>query len=90
MRSPEGTDHWLQGVYQEIVEPERLVCTWAWEDAEGKLGHETLLTVNFAEHGAKTKLTLHQAIFESVAARDDHRSGWTECLDRLEDYLANA
>src|SRR2546422_5926224 len=62
MRSPEGTDHWLQGVYREIVEPERLVCTWAWEDAEGKPGHETLLTVNFAEHGAKTKLTLHQAI----------------------------
>jgi uncharacterized protein YndB with AHSA1/START domain len=60
------------------------------QDAEGKLGHETLLTVNFAEHGAKTKLTLHQAIFESVTARDDHRSGWTECLDRLEDYLANA
>ena len=33
MRSPEGTDHWLQGVYREIVAPERLVCTWAWEDA---------------------------------------------------------
>src|SRR6185295_19580223 len=54
MRSPEGTDHWLQGVYREIVEPERLVCTWAWEDAEGKTGHETLVTVTFAEHGAKT------------------------------------
>ena len=22
MRSPEGTDHWLRGVYREIVEPE--------------------------------------------------------------------
>ena len=28
MRSPEGTEHWQQGVYREIVEPERLVCTY--------------------------------------------------------------
>ena len=90
MRSPEGTDHWLRGVYREIVEPERLVCTWAWEDAEGKPGHETLLTVSFAEHGGKTKLTLHQAVFESVTARDSHQGGWTECLDRLAEYLAEA
>jgi len=90
MRSPEGTDHWLRGVYREIVEPERLVLTWAWEDAEGKPGHETLVTVNFAEHGAKTKLTLHQALFESITARDAHQDGWTSCLDRLAEYVAKA
>ena len=88
MRSAEGTDHWLRGVYREIVEPERLVCTWAWEDAEGKPGHETLLTVTFAEHGAKTKLTLHQAVFETVTARNGHQEGWTSALDRLAEYLA--
>ena len=88
MRSSEGTNHWLQGVYREIVEPERLVCTWAWEDAEGRPAHETLLTVTFAEQGAKTKLTLHQAVFESVAARDAHQGGWTSGLDRLAEYLA--
>ena len=90
MRSPEGTDHWLQGVYCEIVEPERLVFTWAWEDAEGKPGHETLVTVNFAEHGAKTRLTLHHAVFESVNARNEHQSGWVSCLDRFAEYLAKA
>ena len=90
MRSPEGTDHWLRGVYREIVEPERLVFTWAWEDAEGKPGHETVLTVSLAEHGAKTKLTLRQAVFESVTARDEHQSGWTSGLDRLAEYLARA
>ena len=25
IRSPEGKDHWMRGVYREIVEPERLV-----------------------------------------------------------------
>ena len=89
MRSPEGTDHWLRGVYREIVEPERLVLTWAWEDAEGKPGHETLVTVTFAERGAKTTLTLHQAVFESVTARDAHRGGWTSCLDRLAEYVVS-
>ena len=90
MRSPEGIDHWLQGVYREIVEPERLVCTWAWEDAEGTPGHETLLTVSFAAHGAKTRLTLRQAVFETVTARDAHQSGWSGGLDRLAEYLATA
>jgi uncharacterized protein YndB with AHSA1/START domain len=88
MRSPEGNDHRLQGVYREIVEPERLVFTWAWVGANGKPGHETLVTVTFAEHGAKTKLTLHQAVFESVESRDSHEEGWTECLDRLAVCLA--
>ncbi len=87
MRSPQGTDHWVQGVYREIVDRERLVYTWAWEDAEGKPGHETLVTVTFAEHGGKTRLTLHQAVFESVTARDAHRGGWTSILDRLAEYL---
>jgi uncharacterized protein YndB with AHSA1/START domain len=88
MRGPEGADLWRQGVYHEIVKPERLVFTYAWEDAEGKLGHETLVTVTFEEREGKTKLTLHQAVFESVTARDAHRGGWTSSLDRLAEHLA--
>ncbi len=89
MRSPEGDDHWSQGVYREVVEPERLVLAGAWTDADGKpTSPETLLTVTFEEHDGKTKLTLHQAIFESVTARDSHRGGWNSSLDRLAEYLA--
>jgi uncharacterized protein YndB with AHSA1/START domain len=88
MRSPEGTLHWLQGVYREIVEPERLAFTYAWEDAKGAPRHQTLVTVRFAEQGAKTRLTLRQEVFESVMARDAHREGWASNLDRLADYLA--
>jgi uncharacterized protein YndB with AHSA1/START domain len=89
MRGPEGDDHWSQGVYREIVEPERLVLAGAWTDADGKpTSPETLLTVTFEEHDGKTKLTLHQAVFESVTARDAHRGGWTSSLERLAEYLA--
>jgi uncharacterized protein YndB with AHSA1/START domain len=90
MRSPEGTDHRLRGTYRDIAPPERIACTWAWEDEEGKLGHETILTVSFAEDRGKTKLTLHQAVFESVQARDDHNDGWTTCLERLATYIEQA
>ena len=89
MRSPEGNDHWSQSIYREVVEPERLVLTGNWTDSEGNpTSPETLLTVTFEEHDGKTKLTLHQAVFESVTARDAHRGGWTSSLDRLAEYLA--
>ena len=75
MRSPEGTEHWQRGVCREMAAPERLVFTFAWEDAQGRPGHETVVTVTFAEYGAKTKLTLHQG-------------GWSSALECLADYLA--
>ena len=88
MRSPEGTEHWQRGLCRELVAPQRLVFTFAWEDAQGRPGHETVVTVTFDEHGAKTKLTLHQAVFESVTARDLHQGGWSSALECLADYLA--
>jgi uncharacterized protein YndB with AHSA1/START domain len=88
MRSPEGAEHWQRGVCRELVEPERLVFTFAWEDKEGRPGHETVVTVSFAEYGAKTKLTLHQAVFETVTARDLHQGGWSSALECLAEYLA--
>ena len=91
MRSPEGNDHWLQGVYREIVEPEKLVCTYAWADGNGNATRpETVLALTFAEQDGKTALTLHQSVFESVTACDLHRQGWTSSLDRLAEYVSKA
>jgi uncharacterized protein YndB with AHSA1/START domain len=47
-----------------------------------------VVTVTFADLGGKTRLTLHQAVFETVAARDDHQRGWSSCLERFAEYLA--
>ncbi len=91
MRDPQGGDHWQQGIFREIVEPERLVLTYAWADANGNPTRpETILTVTFEDQGGKTKLTLHQAVFESVTARDEHNFGWNSSLNRFADYLAAA
>jgi uncharacterized protein YndB with AHSA1/START domain len=87
IRSPEGNDHWMQGVYREIIEPERLVFTFAWEDENSRPKHETLVTVTFEEQDNKTLMTFQQAIFESTESRDSHNTGWSECFDRLATYL---
>jgi uncharacterized protein YndB with AHSA1/START domain len=90
MLSPEGREYWVRGTFREIVEPKRLAFTWAHEKADGTPGHETLVTVTFDEQGGRTKLTLRQAIFESVEERDSHRGGWTSSLERLAEYVATA
>jgi uncharacterized protein YndB with AHSA1/START domain len=88
MRSPEGSDHRLRGVYREIVAPERLVFTHAWIDAGGTPGPETIVTVTLAERNGRTEMTFHQGIFASVGARDGHQQGWTSCFERLAELLA--
>jgi uncharacterized protein YndB with AHSA1/START domain len=88
MRSPEGKDHIVSGVYREITPPERLVFTWAHEE-EGTRGHETLVTIELAETPGGTRLELTHEGFESEHARDRHAEGWSSCLDCLEEALAD-
>jgi len=88
MRAPDGSVIRKHGVYREIVVPERLVFTYVTDDPEGNPGPETLVRVTLADLGTCTRLTLYQARFHSVAASDDHRSGWTGALERFAEYLA--
>ncbi|WP_181776586.1 SRPBCC family protein [Amycolatopsis pittospori] len=82
------TDLWASGVYHEIVSPERLVFSFAWEEPEGSRGHDTLVTVVFSDRDGKTEMRFHQEIFETVAERDSHVEGWQSCFGRLTTYLA--
>jgi uncharacterized protein YndB with AHSA1/START domain len=91
MRAPDGSVIRKHGVYREIVAPERLVLTYVTDDLAGNPGPETLVTVTFADLGGKTRLTLHQAGFASVLAREAHQAGWTSCLEHFAEHLsANA
>ena len=89
MRGPEGTKYIKRGTYREIVEPERLVFTYIDEDAQGRRGPETLVTVTFEEEGDRTRLTLRQTGFESLDSQDAHEGGWVSSLERFAEYLAN-
>jgi uncharacterized protein YndB with AHSA1/START domain len=91
MRDPQGGDHWQQGVFREIVEPEKLVFTYEWANEQGQATRpQTLVTILLDEIGGKTRMTLRQGLFESVSARDDHQGGWNSSFERLAKYLVNA
>jgi uncharacterized protein YndB with AHSA1/START domain len=91
MRSPEGNIVWWHGVVREILEPERIVWTCSIDNEDGtSISAETLLTVTLEEYVGKTKLTLHQAIFESIVVRDAHSNGWNDAFGRLAEHLASA
>lgn len=101
MRSPDGKDYWNTGVYREIVEPERIVCTDSFSDEEGNpvpASHygmsgdwpaELLVTVTFEAYAGKTTLTLRHVGIPS-GTQNDARQGWTESFDKLAEDLAKA
>lgn len=78
IHGPDSKSYGMSGIYREIVEPERLVFTFAWDDEP-----ETLVTVTIRPEGDGTRLTFRQEPFADAASRDSHESGWGECLDRL-------
>jgi uncharacterized protein YndB with AHSA1/START domain len=85
MRSPEGADHWVGGVYREVVPPERLVFTHVWESPGHAIGHETICTVELSDAGTRrTAMVFRQDHIESEASRDGHAGGWGGAFDRLE------
>ena len=91
MRSAQGQEIWWHGIFREIVEPERLVWTCAIDRPDGaRVSGETVLTVTFEEQGRKTRLTLHQATFDSIGNCNAHRDGWTQAFERIAERLAAA
>ncbi len=84
MRSSEGTDIWIRGVFREVVEPERLVFT-AIDNAE--VSHETVIVVTFEELNGKTRLTMHQTFAKAETSRGA-KEGWNSSLDRLGEFLS--
>ena len=82
MRHKGGAVHPVGGVYRAVDAPSRLSFTWAWEDdtAPG----ESLVTVELADDGPRTRLTLTHTLFPNADVRDRHTQGWNGCLPRLE------
>jgi len=92
MRGPDGTVYPMTGVYQEIVEPERIVFTSAALDEKGHPMFEVLTTVTFAELGGKTKQILRARVIKKTAQAAPYlagmEAGWTQSLERLAAYVA--
>ena len=97
MRGPGGEEGCGRATYQEIIEPERIVYTDAFADAEGKVQAgmpEMVITLTFAEQGGKTKLTSRTQFASAADLKTTLDMGMAEGLNqtwnRLEAYLAQA
>ncbi len=90
LRGSDGSEYSFEGVYQEILSPERLVYTEIFEPFEEKDG-ECLVTLDFEEKGDCTILT-STSLYSSLEIRDmvlrsGMESGSSEAFDRLAKYL---
>lgn len=84
MKTPDGEQHDVSGVYRAVVPNEKLVFTWAWKSTPER---ESLVTLTFEKDGEGTLLTLMHEQFFDQDARDRHNQGWTGSLEKLAAYL---
>jgi uncharacterized protein YndB with AHSA1/START domain len=92
MRGPDGNVYPMTGVYQEVVEPERIVFTSAALDDKGNPMFEVLTTVTWAEQGGKTKQVMRARVIKTTPQAAPYiagmEQGWTQSLERLTAYVA--
>jgi uncharacterized protein YndB with AHSA1/START domain len=86
----DGRELWHGGVFREMVRPERLVFTFAWDTGDGP-AEENLVTITLAEEGSaggrKTRMEFRQEPFVSADEHAGHTEGWSSSFDRLDDLL---
>lgn len=99
MRSPEGEDFWSTGVFNEIVEPERIVYTDAFADEKGNAvpaSHynmpgdwpdELLVAVTFEENDGKTNMILRHSGIPAGEMSEMTAQGWQGSFDKMADYI---
>ena len=89
-RGPEGAEMGMRGVYREVVSPERIVATEAFD--QSWYPGQAVSTVALVEQGGRTTLTL-TVRYESREARDavlksPMEEGVAAGFDKLADLLA--
>jgi uncharacterized protein YndB with AHSA1/START domain len=91
MRGPDGTIYPMHGVYEEVVEPERLVVRNFVEGEKGDVVLEVLNTITLTEQGGKTKFEIKAEVVnaapEAAYMLEGMNEGWNQQLDRLTELL---
>lgn len=84
-RFPDGRVLFIEGVFETIEPPHRLVYTWTIGDTDTP----ERVTVRFEPAEQATEvIVVHERIGTSEAQRG-HERGWIGCLDGLEAFVAN-
>lgn len=86
MQPPHADLFHLRGEFREVDPPRRLAYTFEWEPPDPD-DRETLVTLTFEPVAHGTRLVLDQGPFATEARHALHETGWTESLDRLDEFL---
>ena len=76
----------LVGEFREVTPPRRLVYTWRWVQGVPDT-RESLVTVEFREHGTRTEVVLVHDNFVGPGPVDMYDEGWRSGLDKLRAFL---
>jgi uncharacterized protein YndB with AHSA1/START domain len=81
----DGSTVWIEGAFEVVEPPHRLVYTW-------RIGDEptSRVTVTFAAVAGGAEIVVHHDRIATPAKRDGHEAGWLGCLDGLDAWLAVA
>ena len=79
MHAKNGDTYTHVGEYKEISPPEKLVFTWNSDFVQN-----TVVTVTLTESDSGTEVTVSHALLPEGEMAENHRGGWTGCLNRLE------
>jgi uncharacterized protein YndB with AHSA1/START domain len=83
MQPPEGEAFFLTGEFREVDAPNRLVCTFVWEEPDPD-DVENVVSLSLVDLGESTELALVQGPFKTEARRALHHQGWTDSFNKLE------
>lgn len=81
MRSPDGKDNCVSGVYREVDPPKRVVYSWGW-DGDHPVKDSTV-TVEFLDRGDATEVVLTHSGISHDKERSGHTEGWTAILEKF-------
>lgn len=82
---PDGTTLAIEGTFELIDAPHKLVYTWRMGQ---ELPESSRVTVRFEQRGQATEVIVVHEQIPTAAVRDSHEHGWNGCLDGLERHFA--
>lgn len=83
---PDGKVLWINGEFEAIERPQRLVYTWR---LTAEAGPSERVSVTFEPRGQGTEVVVAHERILNAAMRDMHEQGWFGCLDGLAEFLAS-
>jgi uncharacterized protein YndB with AHSA1/START domain len=86
MVAPDGGTYPTSGVYREVVEPERLVFTWA--DPGEPQDDASVITVTLEDLGERTRMVFRLDGYGGRPGDGDVYDGWDSAFDELAGHVS--